>query len=94
MELAKFNIQNREFSAAHNNLIKALDQKPGSAEAYNLLGAVHEVMGDLASASQAYQMAIKIDKSYKPALENLKRITSLEGNTASFSELMSTLIRD
>lgn len=91
LEAAKLHIKNRNYPAAHNTLIKALEQKPESAEVYNLIGAVHEVMGDLLSAAQAYQMAIRFDKNYQPALDNLKRITSTEGNTASLTDMMAAL---
>jgi DNA-binding NtrC family response regulator len=95
IELAKLHIQAREYHKAHAVIKKALAQKPEAAEAYNLLGAINEVLGDNIAAAQAYQMAIKFDANYLPALENLKRITSMEANSASLLDLMATLkVRD
>lgn len=93
LELAKRQIQEREFHKAHNTLKNALNLAPESAEAYNLLGAVTEILGDSVAAVQAYQMALKFDKGYKPALENLKRITSMEANSVGLTDMMSSLLR-
>ncbi len=93
IELAKLYIKQREFHKAHDAIKKALTQKPESAEAYNLLGAINEVLGDIVAASQAYQMAIRFDADYQPALENLKRITSMEANSADLLDMMSTILR-
>jgi len=91
IELTKLHIKSREYQKAHVVIKKAIAQKPESAEAYNLLGAINEVLGDNIAAAQAYQMAIKFDAYYNPALENLKRITSMEANSASLLDLMATL---
>ncbi len=91
IELAKLHIKEREYHKAHADIKQAITQKPESAEAYNLLGAINEVLGDHIAASQAYQMAIKFDARYLPALENLKRITSMEANSSSLMDLMAAL---
>lgn len=90
IESAKLHIQLREYPKAHNALMRAVEQKPESAEAHNLMGAVYEVMGDYAAAAQAYQMAIRFDKNYNPARDNLKSLLSREGNTANLSEVFLT----
>lgn len=94
LEHAKLMIQKREYAAAKSSVKKALKEVPESAEAYNLLGALYEVMDDLGSAVQAYQMALRFDNNYKPAQENISRVTSLEGNTASLIDLMRSLKKD
>jgi len=95
IELTKLHIKQREYQKAHAAIKQAIAQKPEAAEAYNLLGAINEVLGDNIAAAQAYQMAIKFDAHYAPALENLKRITSMEANSASLLDLMATLkVRD
>lgn len=91
IELAKLHIKDREYHKAHDIIKRAISQKPESAEAYNLLGAINEVLGDNIAASQAYQMAIRFDANYQPALENLKRITSMEANSAGLLDLMASL---
>jgi DNA-binding NtrC family response regulator len=94
IELAKQHIKQRDYHKANAAIKQAIAQKPESAEAYNLLGAVSEVLGDNIAAAQAYQMALKFDNHYQAAKENLNRITSLEGNSASMLDLLATLKRD
>lgn len=91
IEFAKLQIKEREYRKAHAAIKQAITQKPESAEAYNLLGAINEVLGDNIAASQAYQMAIRFDANYSPALENLKRISSLEANSSDLLDLMASL---
>ena len=43
LELAKYDIINREFSDALAKIRQLLDIKPNSSEGYNLLGVLHEV---------------------------------------------------
>jgi DNA-binding NtrC family response regulator len=94
IELSKLQIKERDYHKAQSSIRKALDIRPESAQAYNLLGAVYEMLGEKTSAVQAYQMSISFDKEYKPALENIKRITSLEANTSSLMDMMSALKSD
>lgn len=94
IEHAKLMIQNRDYASAKSSVKKALKEVPDSAEAYNLLGALYEVMEDFGSAIQAYQMALRFDKFYKPALENINRLTSLEANSTSLQNLMRSLKKD
>jgi DNA-binding NtrC family response regulator len=94
IELTKRHIKEREYHKAHADIKQAITQKPESSEAYNLLGAINEVLGDNIAASQAYQMAIKFDAHYLPALENLKRITSMEANSSSLMDLMASLNKE
>jgi DNA-binding response OmpR family regulator len=89
LELAKKYIQAREYHKAHDYLKQALTLKPESAVAYNLLGAVTEILGDNQAAVQAYQAALRFDPDYKPALANLQRITSLESNSVGLIDLLT-----
>ena len=91
IELVKLEISKREYHNAHDLIKKAISLKQESAEAYNLLGAIREIMGDNISAAQSYQLAIKFDKNYKPALDNLDRITSLEANSADLFDILAAM---
>ncbi|MEW5935206.1 MAG: tetratricopeptide repeat protein, partial [Bacillota bacterium] len=44
-------------------------------EAYNLLGLVAELGGQLPEALKMYRAALAVDPSYRPALANLERAT-------------------
>ena len=78
MELAKLNIKNRSFSQAKQFIQTALDRQPASPEAYNYLGGIHEILGDVPAAIKAYQTALKYHPDYLPALENLQRLRKLD----------------
>jgi DNA-binding NtrC family response regulator len=94
VELSKQQIKDRDYHRAQISLRNALKIKPESAEAHNLLGAVYEILGDKSYAAQAYQMALSFDKDYKPAKENIRRITSLEENSTDLANLMAALKSD
>ena len=55
---------------------RAVAADPGRAEAYNLLGALLEIKHDRLEAQKFYRAALEIDPTYRPAGENLERITS------------------
>jgi len=76
IELAKRHITDRSFSDARKTVRKAIAADPGQPEAYNLLGALLEIGGDMFDAQKFYLAAMDIDPRYKPARANLKRTTS------------------
>lgn len=76
IELAKRHITDRSFSDARKTVRKAIAADPGQPEAYNLLGALLEIGGDMFDAQKFYLAAMDIDPKYKPARANLKRTTS------------------
>jgi CheY-like chemotaxis protein len=76
IELAKRHITDRSFAAASETVRKAIAADPGQPEAYNLLGALLEIDGDMFEAQKFYLAAMDIDPRYKPARVNLKRTTS------------------
>lgn len=94
VELAKQQIKERNYHKARVHIKNAIDMKPNSAIAYNLLGALDEVLEDKSSAVQAYQMALSFDPLYLPAKENLQRAISLESNTISILDFLSAKARD
>jgi len=54
---------------------RAVAADPARAEAYNLLGALLEIKHDRLEAQRFYRAALEIDPTYRPAGENLERIT-------------------
>jgi len=76
IELAKRHITDRSFAAARETARKAIAADPAQPEAYNLLGALLEIDGNMFEAQKFYLAAMDIDPRYKPARANLKRTTS------------------
>jgi DNA-binding response OmpR family regulator len=75
VELAKKSIMDRHFDAAVEHLRRAIALDPGRAEAFNLMGALLEIQGDRDEAQKHYRVALSLDPSYKPAIDNLQRST-------------------
>jgi DNA-binding response OmpR family regulator len=78
IELTKRFITDRSFAKARETARKAIAADPAQAEAYNLLGALLEIKGDVLEAQKFYRAALDIDPAFKPAQANLDRTTSLE----------------
>jgi len=76
-ELAKRQISEGRRSAAHCLLERAVSLDSSRPDAYNLLGAVAEIAGDMLQAQKYYRAALAIDPSYQPALKNLDRTVRL-----------------
>ena len=55
---------------------RAVAVDPARVEAYNLLGALLEIRHDRLEAQKFYRAALDIDPTYRPAGENLERITT------------------
>jgi DNA-binding response OmpR family regulator len=75
IELVKRSISGRHFEAAVEHVRKAISLDPGRPEAFNLLGALMEIQGERLEAQKNYRVALSLDPSYQPALENLQRST-------------------
>ncbi|MBN2016619.1 MAG: response regulator [Candidatus Cloacimonetes bacterium] len=80
IEYAKKCITEKNFESAINYLKKAISINSNSAEAYNMIGALLEIRGDLSEAQRNYRMALSVDPTYEPAEKNLERITSFHSN--------------
>jgi DNA-binding response OmpR family regulator len=78
IELIHHHIANRDFAKAREAACKAISVDPGQPEAFNLLGALYEIRGDLLDAQKFYRAALDIEPTYTPSLSNLKRTTSWE----------------
>ncbi|MEW5735884.1 MAG: response regulator [Thermodesulfobacteriota bacterium] len=76
IQLAKRHISDRRFDEARQQITRAVSRDPGQPEAYNLLGALAEIRGDIPEAQKFYRAALDIDPTYKTAWTNLDRTTS------------------
>jgi FixJ family two-component response regulator len=75
----------RSFAMARIHLVKALELNPKSVEAFNLAGVLAEMLEDVDKARKYYGQAIKLDKNYEPAQQNMRRLFELQ-NLGSSSE--------
>jgi CheY-like chemotaxis protein len=76
IELSKRHISDRRFAAARETVKKAIAADPAQPEAYNLLGALLEIMNDRLEALKFYRAALDVDPTFKPAQTNLERAAS------------------
>ncbi|HEV3065638.1 MAG TPA: response regulator [Chthoniobacterales bacterium] len=68
----------RSFALARIHLAKALELNTKSVEAFNLAGVLAEMLDDYDKAKKYYGQAIKIDKNYEPAQQNMRRLFELQ----------------
>ena len=69
---AKRALNRREFAEARRLLRDVIDLDPDSAVAHNLMGLLHENLGECHAAYRSFHAALKADRRYEPALENLR----------------------
>lgn len=77
IQLAKRYVSRRQFNTAIEHVKQAIAADPSRPEAFNLLGALQEIMGERSHAVKNYRVAVNLDPTYKPAQENLKRMTTM-----------------
>ena len=70
-------INQRDFTTAKSHILRALELNKNSPEAFNLAGVLAELTGDYDRARKCYGQAIKINKRYEPAQQNMRRIFEL-----------------
>jgi DNA-binding response OmpR family regulator len=75
VELTKLRITERDFAGATELARSAVALEPGRPEAFNLLGALWEIRGEISEAQKSYRAALAVDPTYKPARDNLTRAT-------------------
>jgi DNA-binding response OmpR family regulator len=68
----------RAFGKARLHLAKALELNAKSAEAFNLAGVLAEVLEDYDNAKKFYGQAIKLNKNYEPAQQNMRRLFEVD----------------
>jgi DNA-binding response OmpR family regulator len=73
VELAKGFIVKQQFGPAKEWLQKAVAMDTVNPTAFNLLGVMYEMEGELQLGQKMYRAALSIDPSYTPAIENLNR---------------------
>lgn len=78
IQVAKLHVQNRQFRKAIETVKHALEIRPDSSEAYNILGVLHEVLDELPLAVTAYQTAIRLNPENDSAKDNLARMRNLD----------------
>ena len=57
---------------------KALDLNANSVEAFNLAGVLAEIREDYNQAKKCYGRAIRLDKNYEPAQQNMRRLFEVD----------------
>lgn len=68
----------RAFAKARLHLAKALELNAKSVEAFNLAGVLAELLEDYDKAKKYYGRAIKLDKNYEPAQQNMRRLFEVD----------------
>jgi len=66
----------QDFAGAKRHLVRAMELD-GNAEAFNLAGVLFEMQEDYERAKKYYGHAIKLDKRYEPAQQNMRRLYEL-----------------
>lgn len=62
---------------AYQHIMDACNADPNAAEAHNLLGIWYEFKGNSDLARKHYRIAYVLDPTYRPASENLERVSTL-----------------
>jgi DNA-binding response OmpR family regulator len=69
---AKQALDRREFDEAERLVRRSIDREPGSAVAHNLMGVLHLRLGEHHAAYHSFRAALRADRDYEPAIENLR----------------------
>ncbi len=69
---AKRALDSRKFDEAERFISRAIDRDPRSAVAHNLMGLLHLRLGEHHAAYHSFRSALRADRDYEPALENLR----------------------
>jgi len=77
LRYAKRAINLRDFASTKLKLVKALELNPNSPQAFNLLGVMLEMREEYDQAKHYYGQAIKLDRNFEPAQQNMRRIFEL-----------------
>jgi DNA-binding response OmpR family regulator len=73
MTHAKRTLNRRDFDQAEIYLKQAIALDPGSAEAHNLMGVLHELRNEHDASYREYRAALRADRHYEPANHNMTR---------------------
>jgi DNA-binding NtrC family response regulator len=80
---ARLSLKLHLFAKAQRCLAKAFALNTKSAEAFNLAGVLAEVLEDYKGAKKNYGQAIRLDKTYEPAQQNMRRLFEVDHFGAS-----------
>lgn len=69
-------LKSNEYFLCKKYIGEAMLLNDHAPEVYNLLGIISEIKGDLTLAGKYYRVSYTFEPTYKPAIENLERITS------------------
>ena len=75
INIAKKWQRKRQFKKAIVHIKQAIGLDPSLPDAFNMLGELQEIEGELLEALKNYRVALDLDPTYKPAQANLKRAT-------------------
>jgi predicted Zn-dependent protease len=71
-------LKDKELDKAYPIIKEVISQDVERPEGLNLLGAYYELLGNIQKAVKLYRVAYFMNQTYKPADENLTRITQTE----------------
>jgi DNA-binding NtrC family response regulator len=77
VQAAKRLLNLRQFAEAREHIAKALERRTDSPEVFNLGGVLFEMLEDYDRAKRYYGQAIRLNKDYEPAQQNMRRIYEL-----------------
>jgi len=77
LNLAKGEINKKNFSEAIELLKKATSTDSEKPEPFNLMGIIYELKNQQAKAMKMYRAALALDPSYRPATDNLQRASEM-----------------
>ncbi|MBE9125701.1 MULTISPECIES: response regulator [unclassified Coleofasciculus] len=75
MKLAKSWANKQRLDKAIAHVKQAIGCDPSQSEAFTLLGELQEVDGNFCEALKNYRVAVSLDPTYKPAQNNLDRVS-------------------
>jgi DNA-binding response OmpR family regulator len=76
---AKRALDRREFEAAERLLRRVIDRDPRSSIAHNLMGVLHQRLGEHHAAYHSFKSALRVDPNYEAARENLSHLCNRLG---------------
>ncbi|HEU4678562.1 MAG TPA: response regulator [Terrimicrobiaceae bacterium] len=77
VQTAKRLLNLRQFVEAREHIARALEIRSDSPEVFNLGGVLFEMLEDYDRAKRYYGQAIRLNRNYEPAQQNMRRIYEL-----------------
>ncbi len=86
-------IYKERYKNAIRKLKNAVKEKPGNADAWNLLGYASRKKGDLEQSASAYSKALEIEPDHKGALEYQGELFLMQGDKAGAETNLAKLAK-